>query len=54
MVRWSKGSYQYFKCKKEFLIEEDTQIRKTILGILLSAMENGEAASPILVIVSKD
>ena len=39
---------------KEFLIEEDTQIRKTILGILLSAMENGEAVSPILVIVSKD
>ena len=39
---------------KEFLIEEDQQIRKTMLGILLAAMENGEAASPILVIVSKD
>ena len=39
---------------KEFLIEEDQQIRKTILGILLSAMENDHASSPILVIVSKD
>lgn len=39
---------------KEFLIEEDQQIRKTILGILLSAMENDLASSPILVIVSKD
>ena len=39
---------------KEFLIEEDQQIRKTILGILLSAMENDHASSQILVIVSKD
>ncbi len=39
---------------KDFLIEEDTQIRKTMLGILLNAMESGEAASPILVIVSKE
>ena len=39
---------------KEFLIEEDQQIRKTMLGILLAAMENGKASSPILVIVSKD
>ena len=39
---------------KDFLIEEDQQIRKTMLGILLAAMENGEASSPILVIVSKD
>lgn len=39
---------------KEFLIEEDQQVRKTMLGILLAAMENEEAASPILVIVSKD
>ena len=39
---------------KEFLIEEDQQIRKTMLGILLAAMENGNASSPILVIVSKD
>lgn len=39
---------------KDFLIEEDTQIRKTMLGILLAAMENEKAACPILVIVSKD
>lgn len=39
---------------KEFLIEEDQQIRKTMLGILLNAMESGKAASPILIIVSKD
>ncbi|MBK21798.1 MAG: hypothetical protein CMP63_05725 [Flavobacteriales bacterium] len=39
---------------KEFLIEEETQIRKTVLSILLNAMESGEAESPILVIVSKD
>lgn len=39
---------------KDFLIEEDNQIRKTMLGILLAAMENEEAKSPILVIVSKD
>ncbi len=39
---------------KDFLIEEDQQIRKTMLGILLAAMENGQASSPILVIVSKD
>lgn len=39
---------------KDFLIEEDQQVRKTMLGILLAAMENEEAKSPILVIVSKD
>lgn len=39
---------------KDFLIEEDDQVRKTILGILLNAMESEAAASPILVIVSKD
>ncbi len=39
---------------KDFLIEEDQQIRKKMLGILLAAMENGQALSPILVIVSKD
>lgn len=39
---------------KDFLIEEDLQIRKTMLGILLAAMENGEAASPLLVLISKD
>ena len=39
---------------KKFLIEEDQQIRKKMLGILLGAMENGKASSPILVIVSKD
>jgi len=39
---------------KKFLIEEDQQIRKKMLGILLGAMENGKASSSILVIVSKD
>jgi len=39
---------------KDFLIEEDTQIRKAMLGILLDAMESGQASSPLLVIVSKD
>ena len=39
---------------KEFLIEEETQIRKKVLNILLNAMESGESESPILVIVSKD
>lgn len=39
---------------KDFLIEEDTQIRKTVLGILLAAMENEDLASPLLVIISKD
>ena len=39
---------------KEFLIEEDAQIRKKMLSILLNAMESEEASSPILVIVSKD
>ena len=39
---------------KDFLIEEDIQIRKAMLGILLDAMESGQASSPLLVIVSKD
>lgn len=39
---------------KDFLIEEDNQVRKTMLAILLSSMENEEASSPILVIISKD
>ncbi len=39
---------------KDFLIEEDTQVRKTMLAILLASMENEEANSPILVILSKD
>ena len=39
---------------KELLIEEDTQIRKKILSILLDAMDSAKATSPILVIISKD
>ena len=39
---------------KDFLSEEDTQIRKTMLAILISAMDSERAKSPILVIVSKD
>lgn len=39
---------------KDFLIEEDAQVRKTMLGILLAAMENEERPSPLLVIISKD
>jgi hypothetical protein len=39
---------------KDFLIEEDVQIRKTMLQILLSAMKDEVAKSPILVIISKD
>jgi len=39
---------------KAFLIEEDIQIRKTMLQILLSAMKDEYAKSPILVIISKD
>ena len=39
---------------KEFLIEEDNQVRKTILQVLLEAMENEYAKSPILVLISKD
>ena len=39
---------------KDFLIEEDMQVRTAILQIMLSAMENEYAKSPILVIISKD
>ena len=39
---------------KDFLIEEDMQIRKAILQIMLDAMEDEYARSPILVIISKD
>lgn len=38
----------------QFLIEEDPQIRKRILGILLDAMENQRGPSPIMVLVTKD
>lgn len=39
---------------KDFLIEEDVQVRKVMLQILLSAMENEYAKSRILVLISKD
>lgn len=39
---------------KDFLIEEDVQIRKVMLQILISAMEDEYAKSPVLVLISKD
>lgn len=37
-----------------FLIEEDTQIRKKVLEIMIDAMEDQKGPSPIMVLVSKD
>jgi hypothetical protein len=39
---------------KDFLIEEDTQVRRAIIQILMSAMEDGHAMSPLRIIISKD
>ena len=39
---------------KDFLIEEDMQVRKMMLQILISAMEDGIAKSRILVLISKE
>jgi hypothetical protein len=38
---------------KDFLIEEDMQVRRTILQILMSAMEDGHSKSPLRIIISK-
>ena len=55
-LSWLEGSKVRISINnaKDFLIEEDNQVRKTMLAILLSSMENEEASSPILVIISKD
>lgn len=38
---------------KDFLMEEDMQVRKMMLKILISAMEDGLAKSRVLVLISK-
>lgn len=39
---------------KDFLIEEDVQVRKIILQTLISAMEDEIAKSRLLILISKD
>lgn len=55
-LSWLEGAIVRIRLTnaKDFLIEEEMQVRKTILQILISAMEDGYAKSRILVIISKD
>ena len=55
-LKWLEGAKVRISLSnaKDFLMEEDMQVRTAILQIMLSAMENEYAKSPILVIISKD
>tara|TARA_B110000211_G_C14071409_1_gene550157 strand:+ start:117 stop:419 length:303 start_codon:yes stop_codon:yes gene_type:complete len=55
-LKWLEGAKVRISLSiaKDFLHEEDMQVRTAILQIMLSAMENEYAKSPILVIISKD
>ncbi len=37
-----------------FLVEEDIQIRKKVVEILMDAMENPKGSSPVMVLITKD
>lgn len=55
-LRWLEGVKVRISLvnAKNFLFQEDMQVRRLVLQILISAMEDGKANSPILVLISKD